>query len=167
MADFKSFQTLLCVVAIGAVLAGIGIAQRRYQLANLYVRQGEMQLRLRELERRRFALRDERDRLLNDPRAIERVARDNYGFAAPGEQSNIVWLPPRYRPAQRPPLPDTFWDQVFGWGGFPLLIPVVVVGVSLIALAVLSSTDRACENEQDYAEISASGEECDSERRAA
>jgi len=115
------------------------VAQRRAEMAGLHAQEGAAHARIADLERKKAALRDERNRLLTDPATIERAARENYDFAAPRAVSEEVALPPRGASEGAAALPATPVDRLLGWGGYPWLLPVVVGLISALFLGLMSS----------------------------
>ena len=86
-------------LAFGVISGPNGwVAFRRKKTENLYLQQEVQQLQLenQELEQRVNALK-------NDPRAIEREAREQLRYAKPGE---IVYVMPDNPPARQPQQPS-------------------------------------------------------------
>lgn len=139
----KSFWLpLLVLTALAAALSAV-IASRRADLHELRRREVRVCSRLREVLGENLELRARRDALLSDPAYIERVAREEYGFCAPGE-----YLVPFKEDATKPSqttvssLPAERWDSILGRGQFPWRIPAVVFGASFIALACVNVLAR-------------------------
>ena len=137
----KSFWMPLAIVTLVSVALSGMLAQRRAGLAALLQREAGLKTRLRALKLQNSALRDERDRLLTDVEAIERVAREQYGFAAPGEM--FTPFVPRPKVAPTPAsvaISCDAWDPVLGKGGFPWMVPLAVFMVSAVVFAALRCT---------------------------
>jgi cell division protein FtsB len=134
----RSFWVPLTVVSLAGLAFGIVLARGQAELSELRVREAELRAELIAVERLHAALRQERQRLLSEPAAIERVAREDYGFAAPGE----VALP--FDGKQAAPLvvapiprPEAWWERLLGRGGYPLVVPASVFLLSVAVLGIL------------------------------
>lgn len=131
-----SFWAPLAAVTAAAVAFSLVLAQQRAALAALREREAELVVRLEALKQENVALRDQRDRLLTDAAAIEKVAREQYGFAGPGETATVfAETPPAAAPA---PAARDAWDVVLGRGEFPWLLPLGVIMLSAIVFAALN-----------------------------
>ena len=133
-----SFWVPLGIVTLAAVVFGCMLAQRRAELVALREQVVQDVVRLQALRRKNAALRDERDRLLTDVPAIERVAREQYGFVGPGEMST-TFVPPREissAPAPMKPSGDAL-DRVLGVGSLRWKVPLAVFMVSAVVFAAL------------------------------
>jgi len=123
--------------AFGFWLAGV-----RAELSRLRAEEATLRGELLALRRRHAELREERRRLLTDPAAIERIARERYGFAAPGERRLAVELgAPRAAPSGAVRMPESPWDRLLGWGAYPWAVPAGVLVLSAVvfgAIEVLS-----------------------------
>lgn len=123
-----TFLLPLLVLSIGSLLYGFALADRRAQLYEIRRRQAIRAKELQGLRQERKELLDERERLLTEPSAIERVAREQYGLVAPGEvvapvkrTSNEV----RKKPAVV--VGSDGWDWLFGRGEYPWQVPALAV----------------------------------------
>jgi len=142
-----SFWAPLVVITLSAAVLGLVISQRRGQLCELKLREALLQARLASLRDRNADLRRERDQLLSDAAAIERVAREQYGFAGPGEVDIPFSPSPRGVAAVSPAVRSLDrWDRVLGRGEFPWRLPLIVCLASAVVLGtldVISASRRA------------------------
>ncbi len=77
----KGLRLTLCVIcAIGLFFLG----QRGYKIYQLHQEQAAVQARIEELQKQKKALEQER-RLLDDPRYIEKLAREDYNMVGQNE----------------------------------------------------------------------------------
>ncbi len=144
MLSRKSFWLPLCVVTLASVAFSFTLMKRRAELFALRGAEAGLLTRLEEVSRQRAGLRDERDALLTDAGAIERVAREQYGFVAPGEL--VTPFEPSSSGASARPVvavPSDGWERVLGRGGFPWMIPLGVCWVSLAVLTALECISGA------------------------
>lgn len=93
-------RLLLGVIALGLLALLVHTVFSEHGYLSLRRQQKEVELLEREIQRlqeenRRLA--EEVDKLKNDPRAIERVAREQLQMARPGEK--VIALPPPKPPA--------------------------------------------------------------------
>ena len=83
----KKSDTLLAIVLIAVCCAGIYLVVPRYaEKKQLQKTLAELRQRITEQERETRRLRREISRLRTDPEAIERVAREKFGWCAEGEK---------------------------------------------------------------------------------
>lgn len=133
-----SFWVPLVVVTVAAVGFSFMLAGHRAESTALRQKEVALRTRLRGLEQQNAALREERNLLLTDVAAIERVAREEYGFAAPGEM--FAPFDVQRGPAATAALaaaPQDACERVLGTGRFPWAVPLVVFFVSAAVLAAL------------------------------
>ena len=146
-ADMEGLKTrefwipLIVVTAVACVLSNM-IAQRRADLYELKLRHARLEAELAEALEVNEQLRAERRALLRSPEYVERVAREDYGYTAPGEVLANVDVPKAEENTVVIDLPDKFWDRLMGWGGFPWRIPVAVFLISFIIFMVLELYPR-------------------------
>ena len=134
----QSFWLPLGIVTLAAALFGCMLAQRRAELVALREQEAALVVRLPALRRQNAALRDERDRLLTDVPAVERVAREQYGFVGPGEISTPFVSTREVSPAPAPTGPSgDAWDRVLGIGSLRWTVPLAVFLVSAMVFAAL------------------------------
>jgi cell division protein FtsB len=137
----ESFLLPVVIVTLAAVVMAIPLQVRRAKLAALRERQESQLNRLRRLKERKESLMDRRRRLLSEPAAIERVAREDYGFAAPGE---FAVPADTSRPQPEPPpkitLPTGRWDRVLGNGNYPWIIPAAAFLFTALLMGVIELT---------------------------
>ncbi len=134
----RSFCVPLIVVTLAAFGFALVLGRSRAELFELRKRDAALVGTLRALSGERELLREERRRLLSEPAAVERVARDQYGFAAPGELSVPFEAEqgPRTRPVAMTNA-ESAWDRLLGRGAYPWLMTAGVFVVSAIVLAAL------------------------------
>ncbi|MFW6119224.1 MAG: FtsB family cell division protein [Planctomycetota bacterium] len=139
----RSFWLPLLIATLVAAFFGALLARRGRVLNELTQREADLRARVAELERESQRLRAQRDALLNSPEAIERAAREEYGFTAPDEQVTEFDPPPRRgtrSTAQPEGAPD--WTRVFAWHGFPFALPACVFVLSAILLTIWNLVSR-------------------------
>jgi len=134
----RSFWVPLVAATLAAVVFSVVLARGQAELSELKAREAALRPELRALQLRHAALWDERRWLLSEPAAIERVAREEYGFAAPGEIS----LSFEREPAPPVivgsiPCPEAWWERLLGRGGYLLVMPAGVFLLSVVVLGIL------------------------------
>ena len=82
----KSFWLPVLVATLVAAFFGAILNRRGRYLEQMLVTEARQQRELARLTEQNEKARAERDALLSSPEAIERVAREEYGLAAPGEE---------------------------------------------------------------------------------
>jgi cell division protein FtsB len=98
----KAARNLLRAAAVLLVLLlAIAGAQSYRDLAVARAREEQLAARAREMEERIAALRRQIERLRNDPRALERLAREELGLTYP--QDMVIVLPPEPQPTPASP----------------------------------------------------------------
>ncbi|MFO7955576.1 MAG: septum formation initiator family protein [Candidatus Brocadiia bacterium] len=139
----RSFWLPLLFATLVAAFFGALLARRGRVLNELAQREADLRARVAELERQNEQLRAQRDALLNSPEAIERAAREEYGFTAPGEQVTEFDPPPRRgtRSTAEPEGPPK-WARVFAWHGFPFAVPACVFVLSAVVLTIWNLVSR-------------------------
>lgn len=135
---FRSSLFPLLIVCLGVALLGIPLANTREELYEMRRQRAAAMRLLNELKEERERFLDERTRLLTEPSAIERVAREQYGFVAPGEYPVEIETGIEKR-ADRPSIkiPSDGWDWILGRGGYPWRLPLCAVFVGAVVLAAL------------------------------
>lgn len=147
MGVFSAREFWLPVLLITFVSAFFGavLARGGRVLEGMLTRQERLEARLARLEEDVRLAQAERDALMSSPEAIERVARVDYGFAAPGEQvTEFKEALPRPRSVRPPASPIPAWQKVVTWKQLPLALPAaafVLAGVT-IALANFAAVAR-------------------------
>ncbi len=132
----RSFWLPVLLATLVAAFFGAVLARRGRRLERLVRDQKHLEARLRQMEAENARLRAERDALLSSPEAIERVAREEYGFSAPGERvEQYAGLP---RPAALPvaPEPVPVWAAALGLRVFPILLAGAVFVLSSLVVAL-------------------------------
>ena len=127
----------LSLATLAAVALSLVLMDRRARLVELRGTEAELLAQAQTLHRGNAELRAECRRLLTVA-AIERVARDSYGFAAPRESVSVFEWAERPCGRQTGPRPvQGRWDYWLGVGAFPWRVPAMVFGVCALALMVL------------------------------
>ena len=138
----RSFWLPVMLITLVASFFGAVLARRGRHLEALQREKARLEQELRELEAENTLLKERRDALLSSPQAIERVAREEYGFTAPGE-SVIVLDSPEQAPegAARPMPAAKTWIR---WSDAWFIVPagVFAVTASLFALFNLLGARR-------------------------
>ena len=127
------------LAAVTLAAAGLGFLLGRQQddLHELGRREAEQLRRLEELNRQREALLDERGRLLTDPAAVAKVAREQYEYAAAGEVALPFEPAPPAPVAAAPAAPDGVLDRLLGKGSYPWIVPAAAFALSVLVLSAL------------------------------
>ncbi len=139
----KVRRTIL-LTTLATTLVGGSLAWRGRQLADILDEQGRLATQLARLKRENAQARAERNALLSSPEAIEKVAREDYGFAAPGEQVTEFSSPPAQRTADRAAhMRVAAWQKVLMWPFLPLALPAAVFILTTAVLSWLEVSSRA------------------------
>ncbi len=126
----------LLLATLIAAFFGALLARRGRELEGLLVEQARLRREIAGLERQNARLKAERDALLNSPEAIERVAREDYGFAAPGESADAFESSlPEPAPAPLRVTPPSLWALAISWRRVSLLLPAAAFVVTALILA--------------------------------
>jgi cell division protein FtsB len=80
---YRFAWTVLAILVVAALAAAIYPKVRQYR--ELQSREVKMREDVRLEEELEQHLREKRERLLNDPRFVEKIAREELGLAKPGE----------------------------------------------------------------------------------
>ncbi len=115
--SLRSFWLPVMLMTLIAAFFGALLAHRGRELDKLQAEKATLQARLGDLEEQNARLRTQREQLLSSPEAIERVAREDYGFTAPGEKVQAVSPRPAARPvtavaSARPKFPAVLFERV-------------------------------------------------------
>ncbi len=84
--SLSSFWLPVLLATFVAAFFGALLSRRGRQLQRMVDDRALLQARLDRLQQENARLRAERDELLTSPEAIERIAREEYNYAAPGER---------------------------------------------------------------------------------
>ncbi len=142
----RSFWLPLLVATLVAAFFGAVLARRGRVLDRMARREASLQARVRELERENERLRAQRDALLSSPEAVERAAREEFGYTAPGEiVTEFAPPPPPRTRTQRAPTQVEAWGRVFAWRGFPFALPAAVFVLSAVLLTVWNLVCRGAD----------------------
>jgi cell division protein FtsB len=136
-------RTVLLTTLAATLVAGI-LAWRGRQLGDILDEQARLEAQLARLKRENAQARTERNALLSSPEAIERVAREEYGFAAPGEKVTEFASPPvllRAEPPVNVAVPA--WQKALMWPFLPLALPAMVFLTTAFVLSWLQVAARA------------------------
>jgi cell division protein FtsB len=141
--SMKSFWLPVMLMTLIAAFFGALLAHRGREWDNLLAQKASLQAQLGDLEEQNARLRAQRRDLLSSPEAIERVAREDYGFAAPGErvQAFNPRLPARPEPAAAP-APAGFSAEL--WRHVSIVLPLatfVLTGFVFALVNILSGKD--------------------------
>ncbi|KPK61728.1 MAG: hypothetical protein AMK73_07890 [Planctomycetes bacterium SM23_32] len=143
----RSFWLPVLLATLAAALFGAVLARRGRQLERALEEQARLEAGLQELEELNARSRAERDALLSSPEAIERVAREDYGFAAPGEQVSefASGAGAAIRPRRRPPHDVSPWQKVLMWRQLPLAVPAAAFVLTALICASANASARSDE----------------------
>jgi cell division protein FtsB len=135
--SMRSFWLPVMLTTLIAAFFGALLAHRGGQWDQMTADKAALLAQLADLEQQNARLRAERQALLSSPEAIERVAREDYGFAAPGERSQAVTARPPARPVVPPPsgraaLLALVWDRI------SIALPLAVFVVTGFVFGLLS-----------------------------
>ncbi|MFP4176262.1 MAG: FtsB family cell division protein [Planctomycetota bacterium] len=134
----RIFVTPLLIVTIAAALFGFSVADRRSELYELRRRNARADRRLEALKEREEILTDERRRLLTEPSAIERAAREQFGLVASGEMVGSMDIEPFPREPDEPVRVESDgWDWLLGRGQYPWMLPLSTLLAGFVLLAPL------------------------------
>ncbi|MHC4480514.1 MAG: FtsB family cell division protein [Planctomycetota bacterium] len=136
----RSFWLPVMVATMVAALFGAVLGRRGRHLEGMLVRGEALATRSAQLRQENEHAQAERNALLSSPAAIERVAREEYGFAAPGEK--VVEYGsgrPRSSPVPRAELQVSEWQKVLTWRPLPFALPAAVFVLTALAFAVWHS----------------------------
>jgi len=133
----RSFWIPLLLATLVAAFFGAVLARRGRGLRDLLAERARLQAEIQRLNRQNQRLRAQRDALLSSPEAIERVAREEYGFAAPGE---IVDEFESDAPAAPPPRASVGegspWTRMLSRRDAAMILPAATFIVTAVVLAL-------------------------------
>jgi cell division protein FtsB len=133
----------LLAVTVGALLFGFLVADRRARLYELRRRRAQTLRELQQLREKHIELADERDRLLTEPAAIERVAREQYGMVAPGEVSAPLNVPREKQDSvPQVPVQSDRWEWLLGRGQYPWRVPLLAFAVGAVVLGTVEVIEQ-------------------------
>jgi cell division protein FtsB len=145
----RSFWLPVLLATLIGAFFGAALGQRGRHLAMMMAERSVLSAELARLQAENERLRAQRDELLSSPAAIERVAREEYGFLAPGESASEVASEPARLPdaaAQEEPL--SFGEKVMMGSDLHLLVPVLTFLISSAAFAAFNLISAARESRQ-------------------
>jgi cell division protein FtsB len=135
----RSFWLPVLLTTLMAALMGAILARRGRQLAQMQIQEARLEARVARLERQNERLRAERDALLSSPEAIERVAREDYGFAAPGEEvSEFEPAAARRRAGPTPRVGGSPWERALTWRHLSVVVPAAAFVVMALLFGALN-----------------------------
>jgi len=139
----ESFWIPLFVVTVVSAVLCVPLSGRRADLRQVRQQQAELENRVRILKQENEELRAERDALLTSAAQIEKVAREEYGYRAPGEnvsEFNGPEMP--VPPPETRPHTDR-WDWLLRSGEYPWGVPLLVFGISAVFFAAVNAASRS------------------------
>ena len=132
---------MFVVTAVSAALC-VPLSRRRADLYQVRLQQAELEVRLQALQEENEKLRAERDALLTSAAQIEKVAREEYGYRAPGENVSEIEAPMEpVAPSEPLPAPDA-WERLLKNGEYPWAVPLLVFGASAVLFVVVNGIGR-------------------------
>jgi cell division protein FtsB len=135
----KSFWLPVLAATLVAAFFGAILSRHGRYLEQMLVTEARQQRELARLTEQNEKARAERDALLSSPEAIERVAREEYGLAAPGEEVTpfepLAAARPREAGAAMVP-PASRWQKVLMWRHLSVALPGVVFLASAAIFAM-------------------------------
>jgi len=136
----RSFWFPVLVVTLVAALLGSALGRQGRQLRCALAERAALEAKLASLKATNGELRAQRDALLCSPEAAERVAREEYGFAAPGERVE-KFQPPAGTVDRRAPLRISVspWERVLMWRELPRVMPAAVFVVTALVFGVANA----------------------------
>ena len=135
--SFRTFWLPVLLMTLIAAFFGAVLAHRGSEWDKLMADKARLQAQLSDMEEQNAHLKAQRDQLLSSAEAIERVAREDYGFAAPGEKVEVINPRPVARPLPAPtPSPGRFPAIV--WGRMWIVMPLAVFVVTSFVFALLN-----------------------------
>jgi len=138
--SLRSFWLPVLLATLVAAFFGAWLARRGAELRALRARVAMQEVELARLRRQNAALEARRNALMNSPEAVEHVAREDYGMAAPGER--VERMPTRTAPAPAPrpaAAPGaSFWERLLTWPRLAVLVPAVVFLITALGLAAMN-----------------------------
>lgn len=136
-------RTVLLTTLAATLVAGI-LAWRGRQLADILDEEARLEAQLVRLKRENARARAERNALLSSPEAIERVAREEYGFAAPGEKvTEFAPAPAPLEGERRVRVAVPAWQKALMWPFLPLAVPAMVFLITTFVLSWLQVASKA------------------------
>ena len=139
----RPFRLPLLLTTLVAAVFGAVLARRGAHLRESRLRQRLLERKLARMERENAQLRAQRDALLSSPEAIERTAREDYGFAAPGEvvrDFDSSRIPTAHMPADS--AADTLWDRALTSPNLAVALTAGVFVVTALLLGLINVVGR-------------------------
>lgn len=135
----RSFWLPVLLVTLMAAVFGSVLVQRGQELRRMLTEQAALQQRLARLKQDNDRLLAQRAALLSSPEVAERVAREDYGFAAPGEK--VTDFESRVAPAREQvdvEVQASSWLKLLMWRDLRYALPASALFVTVIAFALLN-----------------------------
>jgi len=139
----RSFWVPVLLTTLVAALFGAVLARRGRQLEAMLIEEARMQARLEALKAKNEQARAERDALLSSPEAVEAIARQEYGFATPGEKvAPYDGHAGGFAPMPAAVIRASAWQRVLMWRLLPLLVTGLAFAVTALVFALLRAVSR-------------------------
>jgi cell division protein FtsB len=140
----RSFWLPVLLTTLVAAFFGAVLGRRGRHLEGLLARQAGLEQELARLKEGNRRARAERDALLSSPEAIERVAREEYGFAAPGETvAEYQSRRRRPRPASTVTVEVSRWHRLLMWRHLPVLLPMAVFVATAVVFRLWNASSAS------------------------
>jgi cell division protein FtsB len=123
----RSFWLPVMLTTLLAAFFGSVLARRGRHLERMLARQARLQGQIAQRTEENRQVRAERDALLSSPEAVERVAREEYGFAGPGEK--VTEYQPRgarAKAARPATVRLSRWQRLLMWRHLTVALPAAV-----------------------------------------
>jgi cell division protein FtsB len=134
--SLRGFWLPVMLTTLVAALFGALLAHRGRDLARLEAELIRLDRDLAMLKQENLKLKRQRDALLSSPEAIERIGREDYGLASPGE--HVVSVAPERVAPQRPRGGTALWGRV-PWRDVPLQLTASVFILAAIVFALINA----------------------------
>ena len=135
--SFRSFWLPVLLMTLIGAFFGAVLSHRGNEWDKLVAEKAHLQAQLGDMEEQNAHLKAQRDQLLSSPEAIERVAREDYGFSAPGEKVDTVHPRPVARPLPVPAQSHGRFPALV-WGRMFIVLPLAVFVVTSFVFALLN-----------------------------
>lgn len=144
VSSVRSFWLPVLLTTLVAAFFGAVLGRRGRHLEAMLAKQARLEQELARLKEGNRRARAERDALLSSAEAIERVAREEYGFAAPGEtvaeyQSRRRWP----RPAPTGTVEVSRWHRLLMWRHLPVLLPLAVFVATAVVFGLWNASSAS------------------------
>jgi cell division protein FtsB len=149
----RQFWLPVMLATLVAAFFGAVLGRRGALLERMRADQALLERRLARVSAECERLRAERDELLGSAEAVERVAREEFGFTAPGE-TVVDWHggPAAWGGRGAATGEPTAWLKAFTWPHLPLALPAGVFALSCVAVLILNCATRARDRQGEGAD---------------